>query len=202
MERLGKKLKLCQGHCDTFPVLIYRIFGDGLFAHKFEGVLHLAIASSTLGAAYGILFSNCWNLHTLAQNGHISFAPLFANLNGNLVPVACVIVEGLLCLAYLFVSQGVLIPLQQIGALGCVISYTISVGALILAAKNHPINPWIPRLGLFSCAILLTACIRSFFLNGMSSLIIFASLLLLGFAMYYATSRKTKANIESVITKT
>ena len=48
-----------------------------LLVMKLESFLHLAIASSTLGAAYGILFSNCWNLHILAQNGHLFFSLFF-----------------------------------------------------------------------------------------------------------------------------
>lgn len=198
---LGQELAQCGGHCDTLPVLIHSLFGDTYFAHKFEGVVHLAIASSTLGAAYGIIFSNCWNLHILAQNGHVWFSKLFTKFNRNLIPFACVIVEGILCLTYLAVSQGVLIPLQQIGALGCVISYTFSVGALLYASRNNSdaaINPWIPRLGLASCAILITACIRSFFLNGMSSLIIYAILLTLGVSMFWATSKKKSSVPEKI----
>lgn len=191
---LGQELKLCESHCDTFPTLIHRLFGDTFFGNKMEGILHLAIASSTLGAAYGIIFSNSWNLHILAQNKHIRFSALFTKLNSNMIPFACVVVEGVLCLVYLLVSQGVLIPLQQIGALGCVIAYTVSVISLLRATKNdNTINAWIPRLGLVSCALLLTACIRSFFINGMSSLLIFAFLLLLGLAMYFSTSRSKES---------
>ena len=47
---LGQQLVACAGHCDTFPALLQRLFGDSPPASKFEGVLHLAIASSTLGA--------------------------------------------------------------------------------------------------------------------------------------------------------
>lgn len=195
---LGQELANCGGHCDTLPILIHKIFGDTPFSHRFEGVVHLAIASSTLGAAYGIIFSNSWNLHVLAQNNHVWFSKIFVKFNKNFIPFACVVVEGLLLLTYLAVSQGVLIPLQQIGALGCVISYTFSVGALYCAAKqnSNTINPWIPRLGLISCAILITACLRSFFINGMSSLIIYSILLSVGVCMFVMKSRTelAKAN--------
>lgn len=197
---LGQELAKCGGHCDTLPVLINRLFGDTPFAHKFEGVVHLAIASSTLGAAYGIIFSNSWNLHVLAQNNHVWFSKFFSKFNKNSIPFACVVVEGILCLTYLAVSQGVLIPLQQIGALGCVIAYTFSVGALFRASKQSPtINPWIPRLGLISCAILITACLRSFLINGMSSLLIYAMLLVLGVCMY--SMKKVTLKAEPKIVK-
>lgn len=160
---VGEELKLCGGHCDTFPALIDRLVGHSEFSQKFEGILHLAIASSTLGAAYGIIFSNTWNLHILAQNRHLIFSDLFSKLNKSSIPFACIIVQGVLCLIYLAVSQGVLIPLQQIGAFGCVISYTLSVYSLYCAAKNNPasVSLWIPGLGLISCTILILACIKS-----------------------------------------
>lgn len=188
---LGKQLLLCSDHCDTFPSLLHALFGEGVFSNRFEGLLHLAIASSTLGAAYGIIFSNCWNLHTLAENNHLWFSKMFANLNRNAIPFACVFFEGIICLTYLGVSQGVVIPLQQIGALGCVISYTISVLALLQAIKNNQatsISRWIPYLALVSCTLLITACINCFFKDGMSSLIIYFILLATGSSMYLMTS--------------
>jgi amino acid transporter len=190
---LGQQLADCGGHCDTFPALLHRLLGDTPFAQKFEGILHLAIASSTLGAAYGIIFSNSWNLHILAQNGHLLLSKFFTTFNNNQIPFACVVVEGLLCLIYLAVSQGVLVPLQQIGALGCVISYTFSIVALLNAIRSNSsvaINLWVPRLALVSCAILMTACIGSFFINGMSSLIIYSILLAFGVCMFLITSRE------------
>ena len=186
---LGHELTLCQGHCDTFPTLLHHLFGDTPFAHKFEGIIHLAIASSTLGAAYGIIFSNSWNLHILAQHNHIWFSKYFARLNANAIPYACVIVEGLLALVYLLVSQGVLVPLQQIGAFGCVIAYTLSISALNRAIKQEsPLRRLIPLLGFGSCAILTLACLRSFFLNGMSSLLVYTVLFFIGLIMFQMKS--------------
>lgn len=187
--------KLCAGdHCDVFPALINAALFNPLIAHKLLGILHIAIASSTLGAAYGIIFSNCWNLHILAEKKHIWFSKLFSTLSYNLIPFACVLAEGALCLVYLASSQGNKIPLQQIGALGCIIAYGFSVAALLRATKHNPhhadINPWIPRLGVISCIILATACINNFIINGMSSLIVYGCLLALGVVMYAATSRK------------
>lgn len=194
---LGNKLTSCGGHCDTFPTLVHQLLGDTPFSNKLVGILHLAIASSTLGAAYGIIFSNTWNLHILAENKHIFFSSIFTKLNRNLIPFACVIVEGVLCLIYLGVSQGVLIPLQQIGAFGCVIAYALSIAALLQAIKKSStpiINRFIPLLGLASCTILMMACIRSFFLNGMSSLIVYLILIVLGVGMYFITARNAVGN--------
>lgn len=186
---LGQKLAECLGHCDTLPALIFHLFGDTPQSNNLIGFLHLALACSTLGAAYGVIFSNCWNLHVLAENKHIWLSKTFALLNKNSIPLFCVFAEGVICIIYLFGSQGVLIPLQQISALGCVIAYSISVAALLQASKRNrevTISRWIPLCGLFSCSILISACIRSFFLNGMVSLVIFGVLLLFGTCMYFS----------------
>jgi APA family basic amino acid/polyamine antiporter len=189
---LGQKLALCTSHCEIFPALIQKFQTHPFFANQLTGILHLAIASSTLGAAYGVIFSNSWNLHILAENQHLFFSRFFTQFNRHAIPFACVIAEGLLCLTYLAVSQGALVPLQQIGALGCVIAYTLSVGSLLRASKSR----LIPVLGLASCAILITACVRSFFLYGMSSLIAFSLLLLLGVCMFSITSKRKAVHEE------
>jgi amino acid transporter len=192
---LGMQLALCGGHCNTFPTLLNALFGDTPFTNRFAGILHLAIAFSTLGGAYGILFSNSWNLHILAQNQHLWFSKTVSKLNRHAIPFICVAIEGLICLTYLAVSQGKLIPLQQIGALGCVISYTFSVAALLQAIKKQPARShslWIPSLGLVSCTLLITACIRCFFKDGMNSLIIYSFFLLIGIGMFFMTSKASK----------
>ena len=184
---------LCVGdNCDVFPALLNYLALSPAVSNKLIGLLHIAIASSTLGAAYGIIFSNCWNLHTLAEKKHVWFSNLFSTLSYNAIPYACVLVEGALCFLYLAVSQGNKIPLQQIGALGCIISYSFSVAALLRAIKYNlasDINPWIPRLGAISCAILMTACITNFIHNGIYSLLVYGSLIVLGVVMYATTKR-------------
>jgi amino acid transporter len=190
---LGSTLALAADYPEAFPALLKVVFPNNpLLAHKIEGIIHLAIASSTLGAAYGILFSNSWNLHILAQHNHITKANWFTKLNRHFIPFACVLVEGILCFVYLAVSRGNKIPLQQIGAFGCVLAYTFSVAALMYAKKNNPqatTASWVPWLGLASCAILFTASIKSFWIDGMSSLIVYATLIALGVTMYVIKNR-------------
>ena len=86
---LGQQLVICKGHCDIFPAFLHSFLDDSTYTHKLEGVIHLAIASSTLGAAYGIIFSNCWNLHILAQNKHLWGSHFLKNLTAmpSLLPV-------------------------------------------------------------------------------------------------------------------
>lgn len=177
----------------AFPTLIHALFGDNIYVHKLIGLLHVAIASSTLGAGYGIIFSNGWNLYTLAQHGHVAYSSLFTKLNKHMIPFACVIAQGVLCLIYLAVSQGNQVPLQQIGSFGCVIAYSFSILALFYAIKNNKqatISRWIPILGSLSCVLLLSATFLSFFKNGMSSLIVYAILIFIGVMMYWVMKSK------------
>ena len=79
------------------------------------------------------------------------------------------------------------IPLQQIGALGCVIAYSFSGWALLNAMKaRQPIAlpAWVGWLGLLSCSILMAACINSFLVKGMSSLITYSLLSGFGIIMF------------------
>ena len=191
---LGTTLQNVADYRGAFPALLQTLLPHSpVLAFKLQGILHIAIASSTLGAAYGIMFSNCWNLYTLAQNKHVLFPAVFTTFNRHFIPVACVVVEGLLCLVYLAVSQGNTVPLQQIGALGCVIAYCFSAYSLLRAKQRDAsiaLHILVPVLGLGSCAILLTACINSFFVKGMSSLIIYSILIGLGVCMYAYTKKQ------------
>ena len=62
----------------AFPTLLAKLLPNNpATAIKLKGILHLALASSALGGGYGIMFSNTWNLHTLAQNNHLFFKNIF-----------------------------------------------------------------------------------------------------------------------------
>lgn len=105
---------------------------------KIITLLYCAIVASTLGGAYGILYSNMWNLNTLAHHNHLVRAPLFMHLNSHAIPIGCVTAEVAVCMTYLFVSGGTALPLQQIAAMGCSLAYFISVCALVAAQKKPP----------------------------------------------------------------
>lgn len=185
---------LCLGdHCDAFPSLLNLLPFSSFVTNKLLGLIHIAIASSTLGAAYGIIFSNSWNLHILAQKNHIWFSAFISKLNTNFIPYVCVLAEGLLCFVYLFASQGNTIPLQQIGALGCILAYSFSVISLLQAKKHNEhkdqINSWITRLALITCFILMAACIKSFITEGIYSLIVYGTIIAIGVIMYFSTKK-------------
>lgn len=181
------------GYLYAFPLLLKKLIPNyPTIAAKMKGLLHLALASSAIGGGYGIMFSNTWNLYTLAQNGHIFFKRMFIQLNRHAIPVACVFVEGLIYATYLFVSRGSQEALQVLSSLGVVLAYTVSVIALLLAKIKRPnirIPIWIPIFGLVNCSIFIVTSLMGLAQKGFSSLITFSVLLCSGIIMYLATKK-------------
>jgi len=195
---LGHALTGYTDYRSAFPGLIGELFANHpQMIHPLIGLLHLGIATSALGGAYGILFSNSWNLHILAQNNHIPFAHIFTQLNKHQIPFMCVVVEGVMCGIYLTITQGNTTLLQQLGGLGTVLAYTMSVCALITAKRRDAsitLPMAIPVLGLASCMILISACIRNFLISGIVSLYAFVLLLALGTCMYLYTNKASEVS--------
>jgi len=176
----------------AFPALLQKLLPHlPKIALYLQAILHLALASSALGGSYGIMFSNTWNLYTLASHKHTFLHGLLTKLNRHAIPVACVLIEGVIYVTYLLVSKGNQVHLQPMSSLGVVFAYTLSVLALFLAKIRRPktaIPLWIPIIGLLNCAILVYACIKSLFEKGFSSLVTFMILMGLGGIMFLITA--------------
>lgn len=153
---------------------------------------YIAIASSALGGAYGVLFTNNWNLFTLAQNKHTIFAKQLTTLNGNGIPWLCVITEGLFCVLYMLVTGGSQLALQPLSSLGIVSAYSLSVVALLFAKKNNraPGISWaIPLFAALNCVVLVGLCIHGLVTKGIEAFIMFTILCGLGILMYWFTRK-------------
>lgn len=183
----------------AFPSLFARIFPANISLQQtLSSFMHLAIASSALGGAYGIIFSNNWNIYAIAQHHHVFFSKKLITLNQNNIPWLCVLLEGIVCALYLAITQGSQLALQQMAALGVVITYTISVASLFFIKKQNPTmqTSWVlPILGLANCAIMIKSCLFGLVNKGMSGLIIYALLLGIGFVMYFMTKNTTATSM-------
>ncbi len=177
---------------EAFPNLLNQVFStDPLFANKVSGLINLAIASSALGGSYGILFSNSWNLHVLAQNKLLVGSSFFARLNKHAIPFICVFTEGIICAIYLCLTGGNQVLLQTISAFAAVTTYSICAVSLAAAKYNRPeitINRWIPLLGTVNCLILASACVYNLFTKGITGLWGFLALIVIGVLMYLSTT--------------
>ena len=188
---LGPSLGKLSSYVDAFPAYLAQLNVQG---STLKTILFLAIASSSLGSAYGIMYSNGWNLFTLARNNHIFGSTLFATLNKHGVPRACIIAEGVLIIVYLLLTQGNQIPLQQVSALGGTIAYTFSAIALLFIQYSKRKSMLIPLLGLISCILFISSFIWSIKVQGPTvMLLLFLALLGVGTTMFY---KKTETPLD------
>lgn len=198
---LGDLFNTFKDYREAFPAFIQYLLPHSTHMQQIiSGILHLGIAMSALGGSYGIIFSNSWNLHTLAQHHHVFKSPLFMRLNKHQIPWLCVLVEGILGIVYIAITQGNQIPLQQMGALGSVGAYTISALALWHAQRNkHTTHTpaWLPICGLINCIMLAMSCVYGLYYSGSLSLLIFTGLLIWGIGMFGYTQKHAPKVIES-----
>jgi amino acid transporter len=184
---LGDEIKNAGSYFQAFPLLLNKVFPTQEFLRlRLTALLQLAIGCSALGGAYGILFSNSWNLYALAENKHIFFVSAFSRLNKFNIPILCVLSEAFICLFYLLLTQGNNVPLQQIAAFGNLSAFTISALSLFWSSINKKSNYfWLGLIATANCFGLLIICIRQTFISGGIHFLIFLSLLLMGILMFW-----------------
>jgi amino acid transporter len=186
---LGPALgSLTNGYLGAFPALISQLPINGENSKNIlVTLLHIGIASSSLGASYGILYSNSWNLYTLAHYNHTFGKKLLTTFNSYSVPYACVIIEGIIVASYLLITKGHQIPLQQVASLGSTIAYTFSSVALfVLTYRKQKLLKLVPILSLISCLLLMGSFIWSIAVKGVSPLLLlFLAMLALGSWMFF-----------------
>lgn len=188
---VGEQLQHANGFLQAFPLLLSKLFAvDGQFKGMLQTIFNIAIASSALGGAYGILFSNSWNLHTLAKHNLLANSSLFLKENRYHIPYWCIAAEGIVCLIYLITTHGTQIHLQQIAAFGCTIAYTLSIISLFKQTLIAQRSLLLPSLGIMNCLIFLFSCIHSFATRGYYSLSIFGCLVMAGLCMFYMQRKK------------
>ena len=195
---LGSLLAQLPDYRYLFPALIGNILPHAnALGNSMVNLIHLAIACSALGGSYGIIFSNNWNIYTLAQHNHLVASKKLIQLNTHNIPYLSVLAEGIIYLLFLGISHGSQLPLQQIGALGPTISYGISALSLWYAVQRNALNlsQVIPLLGIGSCIILFGASIYSLITLGMNSLITFGVLMAIGSAMFWFNAKKASPTV-------
>lgn len=180
-------LENLENYTQVFPYILGKLnFNQGLSAAT-HNLLSFALGVSALGGAYGILFSNSWNIFELAQNQHLFFSSFIKKQNRFLIPVGCVLIESALCVMYLLLTLGNQIPLQQTASLGVTFAYTLSILSLLaifMHQKASLKNLFMPILGLGTCLLFIGACLQSFMINGIASMYLFIAILGFGIFMY------------------
>jgi APA family basic amino acid/polyamine antiporter len=192
---LGTNLAAMPDYRSLFPTLVALALPAGSIIQTYLiNLLHCAIAASALGGSYGIIFSNNWNIYTLAQHRHLLGSSYLTKMNRFNIPWLCILIEGVIYLLFLIISQGNQIPLQQTGALGPTIAYTLSALSLWFATRHQPELASSKLTALFaigSCLLLFASAMYGLMIYGPTSLLTFGVLLLFGSGMYVITSQKS-----------
>ncbi|MGE0009268.1 MAG: APC family permease [Candidatus Babeliales bacterium] len=182
----------------AFPALLHKLMPTRpIIAMHAKNLIHLIAATSALGGAYGILFSNHWNLYALAQHKHTWFSKALTRMNKYEIPFWGVILEAVICISYLALAQGKTTVLQQISVFGCLISYAFTIIALLKVYqqeqcknKDTAHSTLLPWLAILSCLGLSTMCVRNLLIHGPTALYAFFGLIALGIVMFIATKKE------------
>lgn len=180
---LGSALGSMQNFVEVFRHLA-SFFGPQLAVYM-QYIFYITIVTSVLGAAYGILYSNIWNLYIIAQHNHTWGRSMLLRLNMHNIPMVCVFIEGLICIFYVLISQGAQLPLQQISALAIVLTYSMSAYALLSAVYRGTLrcSYFMPICSLINCGMLGIVCVKYLLRGGSSTLAGFFVLFAVGLYM-------------------
>lgn len=188
---LGSALSSFDNFLGVFPAFVTTFFGAPQV--MFQKLLNCAVSASALGGAYGVFLSNCWNMRTLAEANYVPFSAVFKKLNNHAIPYAAVILEGVICLAYLLISDGNQIALQLTSVSGSILAYTISVIGLFIAYRTKSdrivLPMWVCSLALVSCLVLILFSLRKIVLISPIPMAGFF-ILLIGGICYFVSSRR------------
>lgn len=186
---VGKPLETVGSFAGVFPALLTVVFPVVTTVSQFfMFMLPIGIASSSLGAAYGIMYSNTWNLYRIALENGVPGSKKLLMFNRNNVPYLIVIVEGIIACIYELLSCGNQIPLQQINSFGMTLTYTLSALAFLWYCKTHGKKIWIPLLGCISCGILMMGFVKNVAKYGPTPILLFSTVIIAG-AVYFMLSR-------------
>jgi len=145
-------------------------------------LLHSGIAASAAGVAFGIMYTNSWNLYELISRKHLPRRMAWLGTVYHDTPQACVIIEGIIVMAFLIIAGGNIMLLQQLAACGVV--YTYLVSSYALTQLEHSARYIVSWCGVLSCIVLFAACIRNFFINGIVPLLLFIGMIMVGIVLF------------------
>lgn len=167
---------------NVFPYITTVINVPNWLQQSLSSFVCLLISLSALGGAYGMLFSNPWNLYTLAEHNHTFMPDKIMKLNDQHIPTFAIIIESIICIVFLLITQGNQIPLQQTTSFGSAIAYTISIIALLHQSNDSKV---MPLLALVPCLGFIALCLMSLWNHNIASLSLFMIMLITGITMFW-----------------
>jgi len=148
------------------------------------------IFTSVIAGSFGILTSNCWNLHALAKGNHLPGEKFLTKTSCSNIPWVSLLFEGIIACFMLVISKNQ-IALQSMSVFAVVIAFTFSTIAAFYAThkrKQLTVNSWILLLAIASCCYILFLCLQKIQAAGVS--LPFLALLLGGIAVSLSRHKK------------
>lgn len=185
----GMQLASCSDFAEPVRLLVGHVFGPPL-RHIITAAAFFGIAASALGASYGMLYSNVWNLHTLATYRVIPLAAYFERKNRYFAPLWCVVIAGLIEFSYVFFTGGDILFLQRVAAMTSTFTYTVAACALLKMGRREGPKVFATAvLAVVSCLVLLGTTVSNALHFGFGAYILYAVLLALGLLSWYRITR-------------
>ena len=188
---VGSDLMNAADYRGAFPLLI-NTFNISAHARDILGhFIHLAIGVSALSAGFGIIYTNLWNLYSLAELKHIFASQVIMQRNRFNVPFMCVIIQGLIMFTYLLVMAGEQLTFQQFSAFGTTMTYIMSIAGLYATLRKKGYSTLLPILGFINCALLITASLYAMVkTHNPIPLYIFIAVVILGMITFSVSGQK------------
>lgn len=144
------------------------ILGNKLFVYPIIGQFIIALVfTSVISGSFGILTSNCWNLHALAKDNHLPGKKWLTKVSKQHVPWVSLLFQGAIACILLIMSQNQ-IALQSMSVFGAVFSFLLSALAAYKARNKIKIAQWVPMLAISSCSYILFLCFQKMIFAGVS----------------------------------
>jgi amino acid transporter len=155
----------------------------------FAIILNTLAFISVVFGGFSLLAGNCWNLATLAKNGHFPFAKTLTKVNKHQAPWVSLLIEGAIsCLVLAITKQQV--PLQNVIVFALFISYTLSSIALLKAIHTGDviISKMIPLCSIILCLFIVGLTFKNLLTYGIS--LPFIIIFLAGCSLSYIKKKK------------
>jgi len=188
---VGSDLMSAGDYRGAFPLLISKLNISDYARNILGHFIHLAIGISALSAGFGIIYTNMWNLYSLAELKHTIAPKMLMQRNRFNIPFMCVLVQGIIMITYLLVMVGEQITFQQLSAFGTTMTYFMSIAGLYATLRKKGNSTLLPILGFINCALLITASLYAMIkTHNPIPLYIFIAIVMLGIATYKMSGEK------------
>ncbi len=173
-----------QNSINPFLEILPKLTSNPLFINWGNGILQITILSSFLGGFYGMFYANNWILFAIAQEKSLPFSKHLTTLNKYQMPWVSVIVQAILTLTFLFITQNkyYLITMSDFAIVTSYLLITMAFVILFMKNKAYK-NVMLGMTGSFSAIIFLYFCFDELMKSGIKHIFPFFIILGIGITL-------------------